>query len=78
MFHDGSYMVGMHGLWWLFSLIVLVAFLFLGRVRLGLRSDRPRESPHEVLRRRLAGGDIAPEEYERRKALLDRDSAHPA
>ena len=52
MFHDGGYMVGMHGLWWAFWLIVLVTFLFLGRVRLGVRRDRPREFPHEVLRRR--------------------------
>jgi uncharacterized membrane protein len=38
------------------------------------RDDRPRETPHEVLRRRLASGEIAPMEYEERKALLDRDT----
>ena len=38
------------------------------------RGDHPRETPHEVLRRRLANGEITPQEYEGRKALLDRDA----
>jgi len=43
----------------------------------GRQDDRRRsrpESPHEVLRRRLANGDISAEEYEQRKLLLDRDA----
>ena len=35
---------------------------------------RPRESAHELLQRRLASGDITAEEYEKRKALLERDA----
>ena len=74
MFYDGGYfMGGMHGLWWIFWVLlvgVLVFYLWGGR---GERR-RPRETPHEVLRRRLANGEIAPEEYEKRKALLDRDA----
>lgn len=73
MFHDGGYMVGMHGLWWAFWLIVVAAILFIGRGRSGPWSDRPREAPHDVLRRRLASGDLTPGEYEERKRLLDRD-----
>jgi len=37
------------------------------------RSGETRESPHEGLRRRLAQGEIGAEEYEQRKARLDRD-----
>lgn len=33
-----------------------------------------RSAPHEVLKRRLANGDISAEEYEQRKALLDCDT----
>jgi len=78
MFYDGGYMVGMHGIWWVFWLLVIGAVAFYGWGRTGRRDDRPRETPHEVLRRRLASGDIAPQEYEERKALLDRDTRHDA
>lgn len=77
MFHDGGYMAGMHGLWWMLWLIVLAAVLFVGRGRIGAWGDRPREAPHAVLRRRLASGDLTPGEYEERKALLDRDGGRP-
>jgi putative membrane protein len=75
MFYDGGYLMGgMHGLWWIFWVLiagVLVFYLWGGR---GDPRRRPRETPHEVLQRRLASGEIAPEEYEKRKALLDRDA----
>lgn len=78
MFYGDGYMVGMHGLWWLFWLVLLAGFLFSGWGRSGRRGNRPRETPHEVLRRRLANGEITTAEYEERKALLDRDSDRPA
>ena len=72
-------MGGMHGWWWLFLLLVIGAVLFYGWGRPGRRGDRPRETqdetPHEVLRRRLASGEITPQQYEERKALLDRDAS---
>lgn len=34
----------------------------------------PPESPHAVLRRRLASGALTPQQYEEHKALLDRDN----
>ena len=77
MFYDGGYMGGMHGGWWFFWLLVIGAALFYGWQRPGRRGDRtgaaPHETPHEVLRRRLASGEITPEQYEERKTLLDRD-----
>ena len=42
-------MVGMHGLSWMFWLIVLAAFLFYARDRTGARGDRPREAAHDVM-----------------------------
>ncbi len=68
----GTYMGGMHTLWWIFWLILVVALLYTGwspRQRRG-----QRETPHELLQRRLARGEISPEAYEQIKALLDRDS----
>ena len=82
MFYDGGYMGGMHGGWWLLSLLVIGAALFFAWRRPGRRGDGPggtpdemaREKPQEVLRRRLASGAITPQQYEERKTLLDRDS----
>ena len=86
MFHDGSYMVGMHGGWWIFLLLVIGAALLYAWQRPGRRGNAPgetlqeklqeklQETPHEVLRRRLANGAITAQQYEEHKALLDRDN----
>ena len=75
MTHDGVYMMaGMHGLWWLFWLTLLVVLVFGGWGRVSGRQIHSRDSPHELLHRRLAVGDITPAEYEERKSLLDRDA----
>jgi putative membrane protein len=74
MFHDGGFgmggMGGMFGAWWLFWLLLIgvIAVVAWGRRR------QRRDTPHEVLQRRLASGELTPEDYEKRKALLDRDA----
>lgn len=74
MFHDGSQLIGMHWFWWLFW-IALVAVVFFSLWGAPVyRGKLPRETPREVLQRRLASGEISPEEYDKRKKLLDRDS----
>lgn len=78
MFHEGPYMVGMHVFWWLFWVlpiaVILIAVIWFAAGASARRGDwRGRESPHAVLRRRLAAGEITPEAYEQTKALLDRD-----
>ncbi len=76
---NGWFMGGMHFLWWLFWIAIAAAFAWALWGRTGAsRSnvDRSRhETPQELLQRRLASGDCTPEEYEMRKALLDRDRA---
>lgn len=75
MYYDGGYfMGGMHWIWWLFWLALIGTIVFYGWGRPDDRRRGPRESPHEVLKRRLANGDISAQEYEQRKALLDRDT----
>jgi len=75
MFNEGSYWFAMHGfwLWWPLLLVVAGLAIFYGRGRRDRGSDRPLETPEELLRRRLAGGEITPQEYEERRATLDRD-----
>ena len=76
MFYNGSYIGAMMGgwWWWFIWLLVIAALLFYGWGRPQVRGRHPRETPHEVLRRRLANGEITPPQYEERKALLDRDA----
>jgi putative membrane protein len=75
-FEHGAYMGGMHTLWWIFWLILVVALLYTGWSPQQRRGHR--ESPYELLQRRLARGEISPEAYEKAKALLDRDSRGPS
>ncbi len=78
MFYEGGwFMGGMHFLWWLFWIAIVAAFAWALWGRTGAsRGDLnppPQETPHELLQRQLARGECTPEEYETRKALLDRD-----
>ena len=75
MLSDGSYaMGGMHGLWWLFWMGLIGVLVFYGWGSPSTKRRPPRESPHDLLQRSLASGQISPEQYEQRKALLDRDA----
>lgn len=78
MFNDGAYsMGGMHGLWWIFWVVLIGLLLFCVWGRPGAGRRRPRDTPLALLQRRLAGGELSAEEYDKRKALLVRDGAGP-
>ncbi len=66
-------MMGMHALWWVFWIALVIALVFWGGSGTSARRAKP-EAPHELLRRRLANSEISTEEYEKRKAILDRDT----
>lgn len=68
-------MVGMHGFWWLFWLLMIGVLILSRWGRPGRRGERLRETPQEVLHRRLASGEITPAQYEERKTLIERDTA---
>lgn len=76
MFGDHyGYMVGMHGFWWAFWIIIVIALLLRRSDRADRASRTPtaQETPQTILKRRLAAGELDVEEYEKRKAILDRD-----
>ncbi len=77
MFYDHGYMMGMHAWWWLFWVVLVAIALFSLRSSFfGSPQSTPepaRESPKAVLQRGLAAGEITPQQYEERQALLDRD-----
>ncbi|MEO7037708.1 MAG: SHOCT domain-containing protein [Polyangiaceae bacterium] len=64
----------MSGLWWLFWVLALIAlFAFavpVPRTRLRVLKD---SSPLAVLQRRYAAGELTTEQYEERRAILERD-----
>ncbi len=74
-FNEGNFIGGMHGLWWIFWVALVGVIAFYGWGRPSEQRRAPRETPHEILRRRLANGEISTAQYEERKALVDRDSA---
>jgi putative membrane protein len=73
MYYGYENMMGMHAFWWFFWVAVIIAWAIWFRDASPTNQRRARETPHEVLRRRLASGEISTEEYEKRKVLLDRD-----
>lgn len=73
--HMGDWGAG----WWILMMVGIV--LFWGLVVLGIvwvvrelsgrREDGPsNQNPLDILERRLAGGEISPEEYEKRRRIL--------
>ena len=76
MFNDGYYMGGMHGIWWMIWMVIFV-MVFLNWGTVSTRVGKPRDTPHDILKRRLASGAMTPAQYEEHKAILDRDASAP-
>jgi putative membrane protein len=73
MMHEWNYewhFFGMHGLWWLFWVILLLVIFFVA-FRGELRTKKKKDSPLDILKRRYASGDISTEEYKERKRALE-------
>lgn len=70
----GSHMMGGGYMGWtmiLFWILVLVLLVSLVRWVLGLADNRgPRQTPLDILKERLARGDIDSEEFERKRQML--------
>lgn len=77
MFHDGWGFFGMHVLWWLFWIVVLVLFFSLLTPIPRNEARRHRLTPLEILQRRYAEGEISTQEYEERKTKLQADLSLP-
>jgi putative membrane protein len=73
MFRDGWFAFGMHAFWWIFWVIV-IAGVALALARGSDGRSRERETPLETLRRRYARGEVSTQEYEERRAILERDT----
>ena len=68
----GWWFFGMHLFWWLFWVgLIVAAFSTVTPVPRSQAKSGPRAL--DILRRRYAAGQVTTEEYERRKAVLERD-----
>lgn len=70
-FYDGYHFWGMHFVWWIIWIALLIWIFASPWPIPGSRNKV--ESPLEVLQKRYAKGEISTEEYEERKATLERD-----
>ncbi|MGH9533275.1 MAG: SHOCT domain-containing protein [Terriglobales bacterium] len=63
------------GWWWIWWIVwvVIIILAFAWWTPLGGRTRIYRETPLEVLRRRLASGEISVQEYEQKRTILLRD-----
>jgi putative membrane protein len=63
----------MHVFWWIFWAALLLWAYRWAMSMVKRQELRGRETPHEVLQRRYAAGEMTTQEYEARKATLTRD-----
>lgn len=78
MFHGPAWwFFGMHFFWWLFWIGLIVAFA-LTLTPVPKRGATSGAWALEILRRRYAAGQISTDEYEKRKAVLERDTPNVA
>lgn len=72
MFHDGYNFFGMHLLWW-FGWLILMLWIFATPYDIpGQR--KKKDSPLDILQKRLASGKISNEEYQEKKKIIGNDS----
>lgn len=72
-FYEGYHFWGMHLFWWIIWIILLI-WIFATPYEIPGAKIR-KNSPLDILQKRYAGGSITKEEYEEKKAILERDGA---
>ena len=73
--YGGYHIWGMHLLWWVVWAVLLFWIFAMPYNIPGQR--QPKNTPHDILLRRLASGQITTEQYNEQKQILDTDSGSP-
>lgn len=68
--YDGYHFWGMHLIWWVIWVILLFWIFF---TPYDVPGRKRKDSPLEILQRRFASGEMSKEEYEERRAIIERD-----
>jgi putative membrane protein len=74
MFYNGYHFFGMHLIWWIIW-IILIFWIFALPYRIPGQRYYMKDSPLDILQRRLASGEITNEEYQEKKNILESDLA---
>ena len=74
MFYDNAAFFGMHFFWWFFWIILWVGFFSMLRPVPHKHWQRMRETPIDILNRRLASGEINEQDYDSRKSVIERNT----
>ena len=69
MYYDGYHFWGMHLIWW-FVWIILLIWIFAIPYPVPFQRMK-KDSPLDILQRRFAAGEIANEEYQEKKKILE-------
>jgi putative membrane protein len=69
--------VGMHFLWWIFWIFILVPFFFVATPVRRKTARHYQTNPLGILLGRYASGEITTEDYEDRKSRIERDLGDP-
>ncbi len=70
MFYGNGWMWGMHGLGWIFWIVVLGAVVYLVMRQSNRNAGGSKPTAREIRDRRYAAGEISTQEYDERKAKL--------
>ena len=70
MFYDGYHFIGMHLIWWIFWIFFI--FILFGWFDTVPKKHMSKASPHDLLLKRFASGQITKEEYLDHKAMIEK------
>ena len=71
--YDGYHFWGMHLIWW-FVWLMFIFWIFATPYYVPFQQKK-KDSPLDILKRRLASGEIKTEEYQEKKKILESDLA---
>ncbi len=70
MFYDGYHFAGMHLAWWFFWALMLF-WIFATPYDIPFQRSK-RETPLDILKKKLAAGKITMGEYEEKRTILEK------
>ncbi len=71
MHHYNNYFVGMHFFWWIIWIIIIIWIFVTPWDIPGQR--RRKDTPMDILKKKLANGEISIEEFEEKKKILQQN-----
>lgn len=67
--HEGYHFGGMHFIWWFIWVLLLIWIFFTPYSIPGQRAKK--DTPLDIIKKRLASGEISNEEYQEKKKILN-------